>query len=371
MNRRDFLRAGAALGLVPAARLARAVPDPPASATGTDLVLNSNENALGLSPAARQAMVDAVAIAHRYPDAAREGLTVALAARHGVRPEQIVLGNGSSEILQMVVQAATSPNAILVLADPTFEAVSRYQRPLPYRTERVPLDAAFRHDLERMREVTRRDRRPALVYLCNPNNPTATLTPSADVDAWIVEAPETVTFLVDEAYFDYVDAPGYWSASRWIDEHPNVIVARTFSKIHAMAGLRLGYALTHADTARRLTEFMSSDNANAAALAAGLASLDDAGWMERSRAANLEAKATVHACLDELGLDYLPSHANFLMHGITGDLGTYITRMRERGVHVGRPFPPLLSYNRLSLGLPAEMERFAAELRGFRRRGWV
>jgi histidinol-phosphate aminotransferase len=338
--------------------------------TGPTL-LSWNENALGLAPAARQAVTQAIGAAHRYPDSQREALIEALAARHGVGPESVILGNGSTEILQMVIQAATSPNAVLVLADPTFEAVSRYQRPLPYQTERVPLDAHFGHDIERMKEVTEAHRRPAVVYLCNPNNPTATITASADIDAWIREAPETVTFLVDEAYYEYVEAPGYWSAARWIAERPNVIVARTFSKIYAMAGLRLGYALAHPSTVERLREFMSSDNANALALAAGLASLADADLIPRSRAANARSKKIVHDCLDELDLAYLPSHTNFLMHRIPGDLDTYFQRMLDHGFRVGRPFPPLTSHNRLSLGLPAEMERFVEVLRDFRRNGWV
>ncbi len=149
------------------------------------------------------------------------------------------------------------------------------------------------------------------------------------------------------------------------------MVTRTFSKIYAMAGLRLGYAVTHPDTARRLRAFMSSDNANGLALAAALAALDDVELVPRSRATNERARRITHACLDELGLAYLPSHTNFLMHRIPGDLDTYRQRMREHGIRVGRPFPPLLGYNRLSLGLPEEMERFTEVLRQFHKRYWV
>jgi histidinol-phosphate aminotransferase len=380
MNRRDFLRRGALFGAASAsglmalpraasaqAGLAPAATQPAAGPT----LLSWNENALGLAPAARQAVIESLAVANRYPDAQRDELIAALAAKHAVASDNILLGNGSTEILQMVIQAATSPGALLVLADPTFEAVMAYQRPLPYRTERVPLDAHFGHDLERMRELTEASRRPAVVYLCNPNNPTATLTPSAAIDTWIKEAPETVTFLVDEAYYEYVEAPGYWSAAKWIAERPNVIVARTFSKVYAMAGLRLGYAVAHPATVRRLAEFMSSDNANAAALAAGLASLADPDLIPRSRASNTRAKKIVHDCLDELGLPYLPSHANFLMHKVPGDPKEYFQRMLDHGFRVGRPFPPLTEYNRLSLGLPAEMERFVDVLHDFRAKGWV
>ena len=377
MDRRDFLYLGAVAGLAGLGRrpsfagLAPAAAGRAAAAEAGDdaLWLNWNENPLGLAPAARQAILEALARAHRYPDDARERLIEALAARHGVAEESIVLGAGSTQILQMIVLAAGSPGAPLVMAEPTFEAVLHYRRPLAYEVVRVPLDARFAHDLERMRQAIPAGR-PALVYLCNPNNPTATLTPSAEIDAWIEEAPETVLFAVDEAYHEYVRAPGYHSAVKWV-ERPNVVVTRTFSKIYAMAGLRLGYAVAHPATARRLEEFGSSDNANGPVLAAALAALGDRDLVPRSRAANERAKRITLDCLDELGLAYLPSHANFLMHRVPGDLGAYRRRMEERGIHVGRPFPPLTSYNRLSLGLPQEMERFAEVLRDFRARGWV
>jgi histidinol-phosphate aminotransferase len=339
-------------------------------ASQTTLVLDSNENPLGLSPATLEAAREALASAHRYPDSLRERLVARIAEMHGVEPGQIVLGNGSTEVLQMAVQAASSPNKALILADPTFEAVTRYIRPFPYRTERVPLDPAFAHDIDRMRQVSGTHRRPCVVYICNPNNPTATLTPTADLESWIDEAPETTFFLVDEAYHEYVEDPGYRSLVSRARERPNVVVSRTFSKIYAMAGLRLGYAVTHPDTATRLKEFISGDNANAPALAAALASIDDRELIRRSRAANRAAMGVVHSCLDELSLDYLPSHANFLMHRIGGDLETYIQRMRDLDIRVGRPFPALPQYNRLSMGLPEEMARWTEAIRAINQNGW-
>ncbi|MDX1644949.1 MAG: aminotransferase class I/II-fold pyridoxal phosphate-dependent enzyme, partial [Thermoanaerobaculia bacterium] len=199
----------------------------------------------------------------------------------------------------------------------------------------------------------------------------ATLTPSADLDAWIADAPDSTLFVVDEAYHEYVRAPGYRSAEHWVAKRPNVVVTRTFSKIYGMAGLRLGYALAHRDTAARLAAYMASDNANIMALVAARASLEDTGLTERARLSNQRAKKVVLDCLGELGLEALPSHANFLMHEIGGEVRPYIERMRERGIRVGRPFPPMERYNRLSLGLPEEMERWAEALRDFRRRGWV
>ena len=379
MDRREFLTAGAAVGAVGLGRLvafpdrsvaAPQVPGQVASPVGT-IRLNSNENPLGLSPSARMAVEKGIAEANRYPDAAREQLADALALRLGVKSENIVLGNGSTEILQIIVQASNAPQGRLVMADPTFEAISFYQRTLTYTTEKVPLTSSFAHDIQQMKDRVAAGNSPAVVYLCNPNNPTGTLTSSAEIDEWIAAAPETVLFAVDEAYLEYVEAPGYWSALKWIQDRPNVIVARTFSKIYGMAGMRLGYAVAHPETARRLREFLTWDNANSLALAAGLASLADEGLEARGRAVNEVALTMTRNCLDDLDLDYLPSHTNFLMHRIKGDVKEYIGRMRGRGLHVGRPFPALPSYNRLSMGLPEEMEIWAETLKDFRKQGWV
>jgi len=376
MDRRDFLKAGAAAGLgrlVAFPRRLEAAPQVPGQQTSSvsAIRLNSNENPLGLSPSARMAVEKAIAEANRYPDAAREELAEALAVKLGVTADNIVLGNGSTEILQIVVQASDASQGTLVMADPTFEAISWYQRTLTYAIEKVPLTSSFAHDVQQMRDRVAASRGSAVVYLCNPNNPTGTLTSSAEIDAWIEEAPETVRFVVDEAYLEYVKAPGYWSAIKWVQDRPNVIVARTFSKIYGMAGMRLGYAVARPDTARRLREFLTWDNANSLALAAGLASLADEGLEARGRAVNEVALTMTRNCLDELELGYLPSHTNFLMHRIQGDVKEYIGRMRDRGLHVGRPFPALPSYNRLSMGLPEEMEIWAKTLKDFRQQGWV
>ena len=209
------------------------------------------------------------------------------------------------------------------------------------------------------------------MYICNPNNPTGTITPSRDIDSWIAESPETTLFLVDEAYFDYVDDSSYWSAAKLAIERPNVVVTRTFSKVYGMAGMRLGYAIAHPKTADWLRSFSPTDNANGPALAAAIASIKDKSWVDTSLDSNSRAMKITQSCLAELDLEMLPSHTNFLMHRIEGQLDLYIGRMRNEGIRVGRPFPPMLSYNRLTLGLPREMERFADTLRDFRSRGWI
>jgi histidinol-phosphate aminotransferase len=372
MFRRDFLRAGAALGAVGLTHardvLAAPASRPPASTT---LRLNSNENPLGLSPAARAAVIEGMSEANRYPRTSRDALRETVAAGHGVKPEQIVFGAGSTEVLQMLVQAHVIAGGTIVLADPTFEDVPHYSDPFAPHIVRVPLDGQYRHDIARMRDAAREAPRPVLVYLCNPNNPTGTVTPCGEIDEWIAERPAGVRFLIDEAYFEYVEDAGYWPSVHWVSERRDVVVVRTFSKIHGMAGMRLGYGIAHTETAEQLVRYLSKNSTNHLAHVAAQASLGDRAHLQRGIEVNRRATRTLQNTLEALGLEYLPSHTNFLMHRIPGELETYIMRMREHGVQVGRPFPPMLSFNRVSIGTLGEMERFADVLRSFRKRGWV
>lgn len=371
MHRRKFLRSGIAAGaltLAPAGTLRPARRSMPLRRAAGPIRLASNENPLGISPAAREAIVRHMADANRYPRRRGE-LVDAIAAHHGVDPRWIVPGAGSTEILRMAVQALAAPGGTLVAAEPTYEDAFFYATPHAIRVVRVPLGSGYAHDLDSMRAAAEAADGPALVYLCNPNNPTGTLTPSASIDAWIADAPPNVFFLVDEAYFDYVDDPAYWSALKWVPQRPNVLVARTFSKIFGMAGIRLGYGITNPDLASMLQRYRVRNNANHFAIVAGLASLEDRGFVEQSLGVNRQGKRILERCLDELGLEYLPSHTNFVMHRIAGDIQSYRARMDAAGIWVGRPFPPMLDHCRVSIGLPDEMERLTEMMRQFREEG--
>jgi histidinol-phosphate aminotransferase len=394
MKRRHFLRTSLVAGTAAAAtltavRAGAAVPLPGLGLErrgwGRDPVgplrLSSNENPLGPSEAARRAIMDGMGEANRYTHGLAGELRARVAAHHGVDEASVVLGNGSTEVLRMAVQAMAGPGgwgpgpARLVVPDPTFEHVEQYAAPWGLELLKVPLRPDHSHDTERMRELARdagsdRSRRPVLAYVCNPNNPTGTLTLCDEIEAWIREA-EDVVFLVDEAYFEYVDHPSYRTVLPLALERPNVVVARTFSKVHGLAGLRIGYGLAHPDAARRIRAFSGMSNLNAMGLLAATVSLEDEEHVARSLRTNDEARRVTYQVLDELGLERLPSHANFVLHRITGDQAAYIRRMREAGAWVGRQFPPFLSHNRLSFGTPEEMGRFAEILRDFRRRGWV
>ncbi len=379
MRRREFIRAGTLSGIVAGTGALGASADPlaalvaaPGRRTSNDSVrLNSNENPLGISPAAKDAVIEAITVANRYPSDQQAALVTKLAAAHEVGENQVVVGTGSAEVLQMVVQAYAAPRAKLVMADPTYEAVTNYQRTEAYELIKVPLTANYEHDLDRMREAAESSGHPALVYLCNPNNPTATITPSAAIDEWIADAPEHVFFLSDEAYIEYVEDERMWSSLPWIHKKRNIVVVKTFSKIYGMAGLRLGYGIAHPDTAARLSDFASRNNANQIAIAAAGASFRDEELITKSREVNRQSREMTEATLDELGLERMPTQANFLMHRISGDLATYRNRMADAGFLVGRDFPPKLDWNRLSFGLPDDMGRFCDTLRNFRKKGWI
>src|SRR5262245_53953164 len=215
MQRRTFLKTG----LVGLLSSRSPLPATPILPRGGPLRLNANENPLGRSPAARAALLDGVAEANRYPYAAHGELVQALAKEHGAAPEQVVLGAGSSEVLQMAVQAFARSGATFVLAEPTFEDVPSYAEPWGLRLSRVPLRQDRAHDLQRMREQAAASKGPVVVYVCNPNNPTGTLTPAAELDDWIGAAPGNTTFLVDEAYFEFADGvAGFASMRKWIDK---------------------------------------------------------------------------------------------------------------------------------------------------------
>jgi histidinol-phosphate aminotransferase len=377
MLRRRFLRSGAAAVAAPAVlpllphRLCALTGDRARPMVADELRLNANENPLGPSARAREAAVAAMDQANRYPTELPRPLREALALKHGVGVDGIVLGNGSTELIQVVIQASALDGLTIVSPMPTFDDVGRYAAPSRVRVVDVPLTADHQHDLEAMRLAVRRITGPALVYVCNPNNPTGTVTSCDDVEALLDRLPPDVVVLVDEAYFEYVESAGYRSFDRRAYERTNVVVLRTFSKVYGMAGMRLGYAIAHPETAPRLRAFATDVNADQLVLAAALASLEEDGHVRRSLEANRAAKRELQHTLDELGIESLPSHANFLMHRIRGDLATYVSRMREAGARVGRPFPPMLGHNRISLGTPDEMSRFGDILRSFRAKDWV
>ncbi len=347
ISRRELARAVGAGVAVAAARplLAKA-------AAGSDVVrLSANENPYGPSRAALAAMRDATALAWRYPDEAADALIADLARLHGVPAECVLLGDGSSEILKLAASAFTSADRKLVIAEPSFEAIAVYARARGAPVVAVPLDAAFAHALERM-DVDG----AGLVYVCNPNNPTASITPRGRLRAFVDSSRAPV--LVDEAYHHYVDSSEYESVAPLVASHSSLIVARTFSKIYGMAGVRLGYAIAQPEVIRKLSAQAAWDSVNVFALAAGRASLRDEGWVATGRTRNADTKTQVVAHLQRLGYAVIPSQANFFMFDTRREVKPLVAALHGRGVDVGRLFPALPHHLRVTVGTPEQMKRF-------------
>ncbi|WP_145508624.1 pyridoxal phosphate-dependent aminotransferase [Yersinia alsatica] len=342
------------------------------------LLLNFNENSLGMSPKAHQAIIDALPTAFRYPDAAREKLITDIATEYQLKDENISLGNGSSETIQAVIQAvirqAEQDNIPiqLVVPDPTFNYAELYAKPFGIPIEKVVLTQEMAFDLPAMQKEVADFNGRSIVYLCNPNNPTATITPSNLIDDWVKNATPETLFIIDEAYAEFVSDPAFRSAIALVQAgHKNLLVTRTFSKIFALAGLRIGYGIAHPQLIAAIENFVSLDNTNTAGAVAALASLQDKPFVVQSRQSADLARRIVTQALDQLKLAYLPSQANFIFHQVPGDVKTYQKRMKQYHVFVGREFPPAVGWSRLTLGTPEEMTAFVSVLRMFRTNGWV
>lgn len=329
---------------------------------GEDYVqLNSNENPYGPSPGALEALTRSQRVASRYPDALEDEVVAAIARLHSVKPEQVILGCGSGEILRMADLAALSVGRTVVVAEPSFEAVLLYARVTKAEPVKVPLDARHRHDLVAMAKAC--DARTGLVYVCNPNNPTGTIVDGGELSAFVARVPRGATVLVDEAYHHFVEDPTYRSADELIASHENVLVVRTFSKIFGLAGLRLGYAVGSKAAILALRPHAFWSNANAGVLTAALASLADAEHVAATRRRLNDTRRWLCRELDRERRRYIPSEANFMMIDLGTDVKPVIDAFRARKILVGRRFPSLPTWLRVSIGTQAEVETFAKALR--------
>jgi histidinol-phosphate aminotransferase len=360
ISRRDFARllgAGAAAAVVRPplsfAKPTQSVTTP--LAEGGIVRLSANENPYGPAPKAFQAITDSFGLACRYPDEHNNVLIDKLAKLNGVNHDQILLGDGSGEILKLCAETFTGPqNGKLVAADPTFEAILNNASANGAEVVKVPLTSNFQHDLPKMVDSAK----AGLIYVCNPNNPTASITPKDELRDFIGTAPPQTMILVDEAYFHYADSPDYESVIALVKDHPNLIVSRTFSKIYGMAGLRCGYCVAQKQAIDRLRRNQMWDSVNCMALAAATASLDDLDHVPNGQRLNREAKTFVTSELDKMGYEQIPSQANFIMFDCKRPVAPLIQAMKERKIHVGRLFPALPNHMRLTIGKKAEMESF-------------
>ena len=295
--------------------------------------------------------------ANRYPGRVHQTLMEALTSRHQISGSSIYLTPGSGELLRSATQAFTGPSRALLTAAPTFEAPARTACSTGAAVHAVPVTAEGRLNLEAM---LAKAQGAGLVYVCNPNNPTGGSVPGTALTEFIGKlktvAPEA-RVLVDEAYFEYADEPGYATVIPLAVSDPRVVVTRTFSKVFGMAGLRVGYAVGAAVDARRTLDAHGNDGTlSSASMAAAAAAFTDVDHIAAERARNQAVRRVTRERFEAAGYRVLPSAANFVMIDIERDAGSFGWQCRQQRIAVSRPFPPLSNHLRLTIGTQAEMD---------------
>src|SRR5229473_2813624 len=374
LSRRNLLRnlgAGAIVGA--AAPALRALPlaaateaalwgnSAPARPAGSVLVepvlLYRNENPYGPSEKVLAVMRESAASGNRYPRTEYDTLLDKLAALHQVKREQIVLGCGSGEILCMAAMTFLKPGKKLVEAAPTFPALGKLAQTAGIEVADVPLNNRYEHDLPAMRD--RVSPSTGLVYIVNPNNPTGTLTPRKDLEAFIAKLPAGVTVLIDEAYHHFVaPAADYQSFLDRPIGDPRVIVARTFSKIFGLAGMRIGYAVATPETAKRLAAGFPGWSVSVVSARAASAALDDVGYVRLGIKRNTADRQEFLNQANARSLHPIESQTNFVMMNPQRPPDEVIEYLKKRNILIGPKYPALDKYVRISLGLPGEMKIF-------------
>ena len=320
--------------------------------------LANNENPYGPSEAVMKAMNDAWKYANRYgyPDG---GIVDAIAEHHGVKPENIILGCGSSEILKIVDDAFLPDHKLVIGVDPTYETVYRYTTNSKAKAIAIPLTKTYDADIHAIIRATKLNARDVgLVYICNPNNPTGRIVPKQDIKLLLNSIPEDVTVFIDEAYHHFVDDPNYEPSIKYVTEGRKVIVARTFSKIAGLAGMRLGYAVAPPEIIELLKPLVVSYNTNAVVKYGGAAALKDTAHEAKMKQLNKQVRDKTMNELTAMGYELIQSQTNFFMVNVKKDVTPVAADFLKKGFVVGRKFPPMNEWLRVSVGTDEEMKGF-------------
>ncbi|HUU33548.1 MAG TPA: aminotransferase class I/II-fold pyridoxal phosphate-dependent enzyme [Vicinamibacterales bacterium] len=330
-----------------------------AQSAGRSILISSNENPLGCHPDVLAAVKGSMGEAGRYAFAAADEVTALVAKRHNVKPENVLLGAGSTQILRTSTEVFTTKTAGLVAAVPAYEECASYARLIGHPVTGVKLNAQLKMDLDALQAAAKG---AGLVFYCNPNNPVATAVSAADTRQFLStlmkQSPDT-TVLVDEAYFEYVTMPGYETMVPLAVENPRVVVARTFSKCYGMAGLRIGYAVGHKDTIAKMGAWDGIDAISVMALQGAKAALAvPAAWVKSEQARNAEARAFTMKWFTDRGYQPTDSQTNFMFIDIKRPSKAFREACARDGVLIGCDFPPYeQTHARISVGTLAEMQR--------------
>jgi histidinol-phosphate aminotransferase len=362
-SRRDFLRSlglGAAVGTAshwPLGDIAAAAA-PSRERKGDGFIhLDSNENVYGPTPKVAAAISSATGMVNRYPFLKYDEVTERIAAFHKVKPEQVLFACGSTEILRVAACAFLSSGKQLIQASPTFEDEEEYAKSVGAEVVALPLDRKYAHDLDAMQ--THAGASTGLIYICNPNNPTASITPRPDIETFLTRLPATVRVLIDEAYHDYATKSAMYSSfvDRPVDDE-RVIVTRTFSKVYGLAGLRLGYAVAAPKVVAEMRKFVTESSLNAImADVVGVALGDTDGIREFIRRNKDDRQEFFNAAGVRM-LMPIDSHTNFVMMNIQHPADPVIDHFKMHKILIGRHFPPMNNYIRVSLGTTEDMKAF-------------
>lgn len=322
--------------------------------------LSANENPYGPSPKVRQAMTDAFTNVCRYPMGYYEELAGMLAKKHGVTKEHIILTAGSTEGLKIAGIVFGGEGSNIVAADPVFLALQNYSERFGTYIHKVPVTKDMIHDLPAMEQRITQSTR--MVYVCNPNNPTSALQPARELEEFCSSVSKRTIVFADEAYFDYIQDANYPSMIKLVKQGKNVIVARTFSKVYGLAGIRIGYLIARPDIISRLGK-KSMAGPNVLAIAAAKAALEDEEFYQFSLEQNTVMMKMMTDTLDELQLEYVPSSCNFVFFHTGRPISEVNAAYRKEGILVGRPFPPMDDWCRVSMGTVEQVEKLCAVTR--------
>jgi histidinol-phosphate aminotransferase len=366
LSRRELLTGSAALLASPRAALsgdAKAAAEVGGGAGAPKpIVLCWNENPYGPSPAARAVINGTIPGSCRYPDEEINQLVEVLARTEGVPADHIVVGSGSGELLCALGLLHGRNRGEIIAAQPTYAELTNYARNAGAELKFVPVDTQLNHDLAAMRVAV--SARTRAIYVCNPNNPTGTAVSAGSIRSFVASVPESVTTIVDEAYLDFADGSDVRTVSDLVTAGKRVVVLRTFSKIHGMAGVRCGYAIARPDVAAEIAAARMS-SPNIFAMRAARASLGDQAFLADTRRRIVASRTRITDELTAIGLSFARPQTNFVFFDTGAPLERFDAFMKARNILVGRLFPPYSNWCRITIGTEPEVDAFIQGLRAY------